>query len=170
MTKAKAESFLDLLNKVITTAKAGKQAYRDSIQKALEMFVTEYNGKLSYNTTPFKDIVLTVAKDVKDLRQWLFTYTNMTKVYSDLLHFETTEFTLAKDGKTKLYQLKFKDTYNGQLWYSVETDKKAVKELTNDTFATSMKSLYKKYSNSFVDYDEKTTRIMQAIKTAYNLD
>ena len=168
-SKVKPENFLSELLKVIQTAKGGKQAYRDSIQTALEMFVTEYNGKLSYNTTPFKEIVLTVGKDIRDLRNWLFTYTNMTKVFADLLHFETTEYEVGKDGK-KLYKLKFKDEYKGQLWYSIETDKKAVKELTNDTFASSMKSLYKKYTNSFVDYDEKTTAIMQAIKTAYNLD
>lgn len=168
-SKVKSENFLSELLKVIQTAKGGKQAYRDSIQTALEMFVTEYNGKLSYNTTPFKEIVLTVGKDIRDLRNWLFTYTNMTKVFADLLHFETTEYEVGKDGK-KLYKLKFKDEYKGQLWYSIETDKKAVKELTNDTFASSMKSLYKKYTNSFVDYDEKTTAIMQAIKTAYNLD
>lgn len=170
MTKVKEENFLAKIMKVIATAKGGKQAYRDSIQQALEMFVSEYNGKLSYNVTPFKDIVLTVGKDVKDLRNWLFTYTNITKVYSDLLHFETTSYEFAKDGKTKLYKLGFKDEYKGQLWYSIETDKKAVKELTNDTFMASVKSLYKRYSNSFVDYDEKTTAIMQAIKTAYNLD
>lgn len=168
-SKVKTENFLSEILKVIQTAKGGKQAYRDCIQKALEMFVSEYNGKLTYNTTPFKEIVLTVGKDIRDLRNWLFTYTNMTKVYSDLLHFETTEYEVSKDGK-KLYKLKFKDEYKGQLWYSIETDKKAVKELTNDTFASSMKSLYKKYTNSFVDYDEKTTAIMQAIKTAYNLD
>lgn len=166
----KTTTFLDKLNAIIATAKNGKKAYRDSIQQALVMFIKEYNGQLSYNATPFKEIVHIVGKDVKDLRSWLTEYTNITKVYSDLIHFETTEFTLAKDGKTKLYQLKFKDTFNGQLWYSVETDKKAIKELTNDTFMASVKALYKRYSNSFVDYDEKTTKIMQAIKTAYNLD
>ena len=166
----KSVSFIDKLNAIIATAKNGKKAYRDSIQQALVMFVKEYNGQLSYNATPFKEIVNIVGKDVRDLRNWLTQYTNITKVYSDLLHFETTEFITAKDGKTKLYQLKFKDTFNGQLWYSVETDKRAVKELTNDTFATSMKALYKKYSNSFVDYDDTTNKLMQAIKNAYNLD
>lgn len=169
MTKQHEKTFLDKLTEVIQTARGGKQAYRESIQQALVMFITEYNGKLSYNTTPFKDIVLTVGKDIRDLRNWLFTYTNMTKVYSDLLHFETTDYTVSGDGK-KLYTLKFKDEYKGQLWYSIETDKRAVKELTNDTFASSMKALYKKYTNSFVDYDEKTEQLLKAIKEAYNLD
>lgn len=165
----KQENFLDKLLKVIQVAKGGKQAYRDSIQKALEMFITEYNGKLNYNTTPFKEICMTVGKDARDLRNWLTAYTNMTKIYADLLHFETTDFTTDKDGK-KLYTLKFKEEYSGQLWYSIETDKKAVKELSNDTFANSMKSLYKKYTNSFVEYDKKTEKLLKAIKDAYNLD
>lgn len=154
---------------LISSAKSGKQAYRDSIQKALELFVAEYNGALTYNTTYFKEIVLTVGKDIKDLRNWIYTYTNITKVYSDLLHFETSDFSTTTDGK-KLYKLRFKPEYNGQLWYSVETDKKAVKELTNDTFEKTMKATYKKYMNTFLDFDEKTEKLLQAIKTIYNLD
>lgn len=157
------------IKELITLAKNGKQAYRDSIQKALVLFVTEYNGALTYNTTYFKDIVLTVGKDIKDLRNWIYTYTNITKVYSDLLHFETSDFSTTTDGK-KLYKLRFKPEFNGQPWYSIETDKKAVKELTNDTFAKTMQTMYKKYTNTFLDFDEKTEKLLQAIKDAYNLD
>lgn len=168
MTK-KTITILDKLNGIISNAKNGKKAYRESIQEALILFVNNYNTELTYNTTPFKEIVLTVGKDIKDLRNWLFEYTNLTKVYSDLLHFETSEYELGKDGK-KLYKLKFKETFNGQLWYSIESDKRAVKELTNDTFANSLKALYKKYTNSFLEYDDKTDKLLKAIKTTYNLD
>ena len=157
------------IKEFISSAKSGKQAYRDFIQKALVLFVTEYNGALTYNSTYFKEIVLTVGKDIKDLRSWIYTYTNITKVYSDLLHFETSDFSTTTDGK-KLYKLRFKPEFNGQLWYSVETDKKAVKELTNDTFEKTMKTTYKKYMNTFLDFDEKTEKLLQAIKEAYNLD
>lgn len=165
----KTITILDKLNGIISNAKNGKKAYRESIQEALILFVNNYNTELTYNTTPFKEIVLTVGKDIKDLRNWLFEYTNLTKVYSDLLHFETSEYELGKDGK-KLYKLKFKETFNGQLWYSIESDKRAVKELTNDTFANSLKALYKKYTNSFLEYDDKTDKLLKAIKTTYNLD
>ena len=165
----KTKSTIQELQELIKNARNGKQAYRDSIQKALELFVTEYNGELTYNSTYFKDIVLTVGKDIKDLRNWIYTYTNITKVYSDLLHFETTDFSVTTDGK-KLYKLRFKPEYNGQLWYSIETDKKAVKELTNDTFEKAMKATYKKYMNTFIDFDEKTEKLLQAIKDVYNLD
>jgi hypothetical protein len=169
MSKKTVVDLNQTIKNLISSAKSGKQAYRDSIQKALELFVAEYNGALTYNTTYFKEIVLTVGKDIKDLRNWIYTYTNITKVYSDLLHFETSSYTTTKDGK-KLYQLSFKPEYNGQLWYSVETDKKAAKELTNDTFEKTMKATYKRYMNTFLDFDEKTEKLLQAIKTIYNLD
>lgn len=166
--KAKqTETAVDIIIALIQSAKKGKQAYRDNIQKALELFVNEYNGALRYETKYFKEIVMTVGKDIKDLRNWIFTYTNITGVSSDLNSFRTADY-VERNGK-KLYTLKFKDDYNGQLWYSIETDKKAIKELTNDTFANSLKALYKRYINSFVDYDDKTTKILEAIKETYAL-
>lgn len=168
MKRETPKTILDELINKIKLAKDSKKAYRESLQSALELFVNNYNGALSYNTTPFKEIVLTAGKDIKDLRKWLFEYTNLTKVYSDLLHFETTEYT-EKDGK-KLYTLRFKDSYNGQKWYDVESDKKAVKELTNDTFYKTMRATYNKYANTFIEYDAKTKTIMDTIKKVYNLD
>ena len=163
----------DLL-KVIKQAKTSKQAYKDLIQESIVFFVSEYNGCLSYNTTPFKAIVETVGKDVKDFRQWLFKYTNITSVKSDLLHFETSDFEFIKDkdGKDKkVFTLSFNDSFNGQKWYETEkeTDSQAIKELTSEDLQKSLKALYKKYTKQETTFDETETKILKAIKNAYQL-
>lgn len=159
---------------VIEYAKTSKTIYKNAIQTALEYFVKEYNGALTYNTTPFKAICETVGKDVKDLRQWLFTYTNMTKVNADLLHFETDEgyFVKDSDGKDKkVFTLKFRDSYNGQKWYETadKTDKEALKELTSDDLMKSLKAIFRRYTKNGNEYDTKEQNILNAIKTAYGL-
>lgn len=162
------------LLQAIKKAKDSKKLYKETIQQSIEFFINEYNGVLAYNTTPFKMIVEVLGKDVKDFRLWLFKYTNITKIYSDLLHFETEDyiFTKDKDGKdVKKYTLKFKDFYNGEKWYETEkeTDGQAIKELTSEMLKKSLIVLYKKYTKEERTFDEKETKLLQAIKNAYTL-
>lgn len=160
---------------VINNARKSKQAYKSLIQDAIVYFVNEYNGALSYNSTPFKEIVQTVGKDVKDLRNWLFTYTNLTKVNSDLLHFETSEKVIVtnKEGKKFVkYTLKFNSNFNGQTWYDTaqKTDEDAIKEFTSDNVKKSLIALYSRYmKDPTKTYDSKEKAILDSIKTAYKL-
>ena len=166
---------LDELKSVILYAKNSKQLYREAIQEAIVYFVKNYNGSLTYNTTPFKAICECVGKDAMDLRNFLFTYTNITKIYSDLLHFETEqgEFVKGKDGKEiKVYTLTFKENFAGQKWYATadKTDKETLeKVLTNEDLMKSLKAIFRKYTKSGNEYDTKEQNILNAIKTAYGL-
>lgn len=169
--KVKTETTLNQILEKIKLAKQGKQAFIDNVQDALVLFVNEYNNDLHYNTTPFKAICELVGANVKELREWLFTYTNMTKVFSDLLHFETTDGTIitTKDGEKKtVYTLKFKDNFNGQVWCDINKDKaKVAKELTNETFEKSLKAIYNKYMKSNVNLDDKASKILETIFDTY---
>lgn len=144
---------LKTLNNTIDKARTHKEQYKNLIQDAIVYFVNNYNTNLTFSTTPFKAILETVGKDGVDLLHWLKTYTNLLSVKADLLHFTTDEFTTIqdKDGNTKkLYVLKFKDTFDGQKWYetSVETDKKAIKALTDESLLKTLKALIKKLEDT----------------------
>lgn len=124
----------------LLSASKSKQAYKDTIQECLEYFVNEFNGKLSMNGTSLKNIVEICGKDVKDLREWLFKYTNMTKVKADCIHFETDDYAFNRNNE-KIYNLKFKDNFNGQKWFETaeKTDKQAIKDFTNENFLRSLR-------------------------------
>lgn len=162
------------LAKTIRNAKQSKAQYRESIQEAIVYFVNEWNGSLQFNTNYFKDIVETVGKDVKDLRAWLFKYTNIQSVKSDLLHITTNDYEFVKDSKgndKKVYILKFNDDYNGQKWYESadKTDKEALKELTGEMLQKSAILMYKKYTKDGNAYDDKGEKLLKAIKEIYQL-
>lgn len=162
------------LNKALDIAQKSKETYKNLIQDSLEFFINEYNKKLTYNIQPFKRIVSICGKDVKDLRLFLFTYTNITSVKNDL-SFETSEYIIKKnkDGvPQKYFTLAFNDSFNGQKWYdtSNKTDKEAIiKELTNDDLIKALKALFKRFNKSESNYETKETNILKAIQTAYGL-
>jgi hypothetical protein len=167
MTK-QTKTTLDTINQLIANAKSGKQAYRQAIQEASVLFVKEYNNSLTFNTTPFKAIIEVLSSDVTSWRNWLFKYTNITKVYSDLLHFETDEYTL-KDSSKK-YTLKFKENFAGQLWYEDDDKTKKEKVFDDDAFKKSVIGLYKNYAEKhFTELNSTNETLLQAIKEAYNL-
>lgn len=144
---------LKQLNATIDKARKSKDLYKTLIQDSIVYFVNNYNSNLTFNTTPFKAIVETVGKDGVDLLHWLKTYTNLLSVKSDLLHFTTDEYTTVKDdeGNTKkLYVLRFRDNFNGQLWYetSEKTDKKAIKQLTDESLLKTLLALIKRLEDT----------------------
>lgn len=162
------------LNDALDIAQKSKETYKTLIQDSLEFFINEYNKKLTYNTQPFKRIVSVCGKDIKDLRLFLFNYTNITAVKSDL-SFETSDYIIKKDknGKPqKYFSLAFNESFKGQKWYetSDKTDKEAIiKELTNDDLIKALKSLFKRFNKSESKYETKETNILKAIQTAYGL-
>lgn len=167
-------STLKELNTALDNAQKSKETYKTLIQESIEFFVKEYNKKLTYNIQPFKRIVSICGKDIKDLRLFLFSYTNISAVKSDL-SFETSDYIIKKDknGKPqKYFTLAFNDSFNGQKWYetSDKTDKEAiVKELTNDDLIKALKALFKRFNKTESKYETKETNILKAIQTAYGL-
>lgn len=159
------------LEETIVNARQNKTAYRESIQDAICFFVSEYNGKLSFNSGYLKDILLTVGNDATDMRNWLFKYTNITKVKSDLVHFETSdcqEITTADGKKQVVYTLKFNDNFTGQLWWETEKPEKVIKVFDEETLEKLLISVYNRAKKTGTEtYSEKQNNILNLIKDAY---
>lgn len=159
------------LEETITNAKQNKAAYRESIQDAIVFFVNEYNGKLTYNSSYLKDILQTAGNDTRDLWQWLQTYTNMTKVKSDLTHFETSdcnEITNAKGEKQVVYTLKFKDNFTDQKWWETEKPERVIKALDEESLEKLLIQVYNRAKKTGTEtYTDKQTAILNLIKDAY---
>lgn len=157
---------LKILVDLIEKAKGSKEKYRNSIQEAIELFVKEYNGRLTYNRTPFKAICQAVGNDAGALRAFLFKYTNITKIKYDF-SFETEEAVAKTDseGNTySVYTLAFRDSYNGQKWWEQEKEK-TQQLLTDATFEKSIKALINKYSKDDVEVNDNTKSIIAYLKT-----
>lgn len=155
----------------IANAQKNKTAYRESIQDAICFFVSEYNGKLNFNSGYLHDILLTVGNDTRDLWQWLKTYTNMTKVKSDLTHFETSDCQeiTTKDGKKQVvYTLSFNDSFKGQLWWETEKPERVIKALDEESLEKLLIQVYNKAKKTGTEtYTEKQNNILNLIKDAY---
>lgn len=162
---------IEQLNQAIQDAKTNKQAYRELIQNAICFFVNEYNGKLTFNSGYLRDILLTTGNDSKDLYQWLKKYTNLTKIKSDLTHFETedaTEITNAKGENIVVYTLKFRDNFNNQKWWETEKPERVIKILDEDSLEKLMVQLYNKARKTGTEtYTDKQNAILNLIKDAY---
>ena len=159
------------LKTYIADAKTNKQAYRELIQDAICFFVSEYNGKLTFNSSYLKDILLTVGNDTRDLYAWLKKYTNLTKVKSDLTHFETEdcqEITNAKGEKQIVYTLKFRDNFTGQLWWETEKPERVIQALDEESLEKLLIQVYNKAKRTGTEtYTDKQTAILNLIKDAY---
>lgn len=159
------------LEKCLADAKTNKQAYRELIQDAICFFVAEYNGKLTFNSSYLKDILQTCGNDTRDLWQWLQKYTNMTKVKSDLVHFETSdcqEITTADGKKQVVYTLKFKDNFTGQLWWETEKPERVIKLLDEESLEKLLVQVYNKARKTGTEtYTDKQNNILNLIKDAY---
>lgn len=162
---------IEQLNQAIQDAKNNKQAYRESIQNAIVFFVNEYNGKLTFNSGYLKEILLTTGNDAKDLYQWLKKYTNLTKIKSDLTHFETSdcqEITNAKGEKQAVYTLKFNDKFINQKWWEAEKPQRVMKLLDEETLEKLLVQLYNKAKRTGTEtYTDKQNTILNLIKDAY---
>lgn len=162
---------IEQLNQAIQDAKTNKQAYRELIQNAICFFVNEYNGKLTFNSGYLRDILLTTGNDSKDLYQWLKKYTNLTKIKSDLTHFETedcNEITNAKGENIVVYTLKFRDNFNNQKWWETEKPERVIKILDEESLEKLMIQLYNKAKRTGTEtYTDKQNTILNLIKDAY---
>lgn len=162
---------IEQLNQAIQDAKLNKDTYRELIQNAICFFVKEYNGKLTFNSGYLKDILLTTGNDAKDLYSWLKKYTNLTKIKSDLTHFETeeaNEITNAKGERIVVYTLKFRDNFNNQKWWETEKPERVVKILDEETLEKLMIQLYNKAKRTGTEtYTDKQNNILNLIRDAY---
>lgn len=162
---------IEQLKQTIQDAKNNKQLYRESIQDAIVFFVNEYNGKLTFNSSYLKDILLTTGNDARDLFQWLTKYTNLTKIKSDLTHFETSdanEITNAKGEKVVVYTLKFKDNFDNQKWWETEKPERVIKILDEGALEKLLVQLYNKARKTGTEmYSTKQNAILNLIKDAY---
>ena len=159
------------LKQTIVDARQNKTAYRESIQDAICFFVREYNGKLTFNSSYLRDILLTVGNDARDLNEWLHKYTNLTKVKSDLIHFETSdcnEITNAKGERQIVYTLKFNDNFADQKWWETEKPERVIKALDEESLEKLLVSVYNRAKKTGTEtYTDKQTAILNLIKDAY---
>lgn len=162
---------VEQFEQAITNAKQNKTAYRESIQDAICFFVREYNGKLTFNSSYLKEILLATGNDARDLNEWLHKYTNLTKVKSDLIHFETSdcnEITNAKGEKQIVYTLKFNDNFADQKWWETEKPERVIKALDEESLEKLLVSVYNRAKRTGTEtYTDKQTAILNLIKDAY---
>jgi hypothetical protein len=162
---------IEQLNQTIQDAKLNKDTYRELIQNAIVFFVKEYNGKLTFNSSYLKDILLTTGNDARDLYSWLKKYTNLTKIKSDLTHFETedcNEITNAKGERIAVYTLKFRDNFNNQKWWETEKKQRIEKILDEESLEKLLVSVYNKAKKTGTEtYTDKQNAILNLIKDAY---
>ena len=155
----------------IIDAKQNKTAYRESIQDAICFFVREYNGQLTFNSSYLKEILLTVGNDARDLNEWLHKYTNLTKVKSDLLHFETSdanEITTEKGENIIVYTLKFNDNFKDQKWWETEKPERVIKALDEESLEKLLISVYNRAKKTGTEtYTDRQNNILNLIKDAY---
>ena len=117
----KQNEIVTLINKYLKSAKTGLKTYRENIQTAYEIFVANYNTKLTYNSTPLLNLLKSLnANDKKMMLDYIKLTTNIKtcKVVKDKM---TLVFDNVKDDKKPL-------TYNDKIIDSVKWYDKAKKE------------------------------------------
>ena len=169
MTKqTKTLNTLQIINKLVKGAKASKENYRKAIQQAIELFVKEYNGSLTFNRTPFMEICKVVGNDAVALRAYLFKWTNMTKVKADY-SFETDVSEAKTDAEGNVYAvytLQFRDGYANQKWWECAPEN-PLKTLTDDNFKSSVKALINRYTSDKnpANLNDANKAIIEYLKT-----
>lgn len=117
----KQNEIITLINKYLKSAKTGLKTYRENIQTAYEIFVANYNNKLTYNSTPLLSLLKCLnANDKKMMLDYIKLTTNIKtcKVVKDKI---TLVFDNVVDDKNPL-------TYNDKIIDSVKWFDKAKKE------------------------------------------
>jgi hypothetical protein len=122
----KQNEIVTLINKYLKSAKTGLKTYRENIQTAYEIFVANYNTKLTYNSTPLLSLLKCLnANDKKMMLDYIKLTTNIvkSKVGKDKNGKPTIflEFANVKDEKKPLQ-------YNDKIIDSVKWYDKAKKE------------------------------------------
>lgn len=117
----KQNEIVTLINKYLKSAKTGLKTYRENIQTAYEIFIANYNDKLTYNSTPLLNLFKALnANDKKMMLDYIKLTTNIKacKVVKDKI---TLVFDNVVDDKKPL-------TYNDKIIDSVKWYDKAKKE------------------------------------------
>lgn len=155
----KQNEIVTLINKYLKSAKTGLKTYRENIQTAYEIFVANYNDKLTYNSTPLLSLLKSLnANDKKMMLDYIKLTTNIKacRVVKDKI---TLVFdNVADDKKPLQYNDKIIDSVK---WYD-KAKKEESKPLTLDE-----ESLLKRLTGLLV-LAKKSSLTDEQIKKAFN--
>lgn len=138
MTQSIEKTIESYVNKAIKS----KQAYRDNIQTAFEIFVANYNTKLNHNSQPLLKILKATGKDIQYLKEYIYKSTNITKM------------TLSDKGGLSLTfngEFTFNNDYiDNNKWFdeAKKADKKAINELDDKALLKIINGLLKRVNDS----------------------
>ena len=159
----KQNEIVTLINKYLKSAKTGLKTYRENIQTAYEIFVANYNTKLTYNSTPLLSLLKSLnANDRKAMLDYIKATTNIKacKVVKDKI---TLVFDNVKDDKKPLqYDNNYIDSHK---WF--EKQEKAEKQpltLDEDTLIKRFVGLLKLAKSSNLTDDTIKTAFNKALK------
>lgn len=155
----KQNEIVTLINKYLKSAKTGLKTYRENIQTAYEIFVANYNTKLSYNSTPLLSLLKSLnANDKKMMLDYIKLTTNIKtcKVVKDKI---TLVFNDVTDDKKPLQ-------YNDKIIDSVKWYDKAKKE-ESKPLTLDEESLIKRLTG-LLTLAKKSSLTDEQIKKAFN--
>lgn len=155
----KQNEIITLINKYLKSAKTGLKTYRENIQTAYEIFVANYNDKLTYNSTPLLNLLKSLnANDKKMMLDYIKLTTNIKacKVVKDKI---TLVFDNVVDDKKPL-------TYNDKIIDSVKWFDKAKKE-ESKPLTLDEESLLKRLTG-LLTLAKKSSLTDEQIKKAFN--
>lgn len=155
----KQNEIITLINKYLKSAKTGLKTYRENIQTAYEIFVANYNNKLTYNSTPLLSLLKCLnANDKKMMLDYIKLTTNIKtcKVVKDKI---TLVFDNVVDDKKPL-------TYNDKIIDSVKWFDKAKKE-ESKPLTLDEESLLKRLTG-LLTLAKKSSLTDEQIKKAFN--
>lgn len=155
----KQNEIVTLINKYLKSAKTGLKTYRENIQTAYEIFVANYNTKLSYNSTPLLSLLKSLnANDKKMMLDYIKLTTNIKtcKVVKDKI---TLVFDNVTDDKNPLQ-------YNDKVIDSVKWYDKAKKE-ESKPLTLDEESLIKRLTG-LLTLAKKSSLTDEQIKKAFN--
>lgn len=155
----KQNEIVTLINKYLKSAKTGLKTYRENIQTAYEIFVANYNTKLSYNSTPLLSLLKSLnANDKKMMLDYIKLTTNIKtcKVVKDKI---TLVFDNVTDDKNPLQ-------YNDKIIDSVKWFDKAKKE-ESKPLTLDEESLIKRLTG-LLTLAKKSSLTDEQIKKAFN--
>lgn len=155
----KQNEIVTLINKYLKSAKTGLKTYRENIQTAYEIFVANYNDKLTYNSTPLLNLLKSLnANDKKMMLDYIKLTTNIKtcKVIKDKI---TLVFNDVTDDKKPL-------KYNDKIIDSVKWYDKAKKE-ESKPLTLDEESLIKRLTG-LLTLAKKSSLTDEQIKKAFN--
>lgn len=155
----KQNEIVTLINKYLKSAKTGLKTYRENIQTAYEIFVANYNDKLTYNSTPLLSLLKALnANDKKMMLDYIKLTTNIKtcKVIKDKI---TLVFNNVTDDKKPLQ-------YNDKIIDSVKWYDKAKKE-ESKPLTLDEESLLKRLTG-LLTLAKKSSLTDEQIKKAFN--